>query len=210
MKKISLLIIVVVFFSISLLAQKATDSSRLTTAYPQFKPAIITLETGKVIEKEAVNVFMANGALLYKHGKTTMRAEMKNVKKVDFADRTYLKVDTILAYIVDTLKDNKLLCATLIDLEAYKSEILNNKQITNLELGSYVNVSTMDLSDINEYPLVNYYYYELNGEIIKVHERTITKKISKNKRTQLNTLMQAPDFSWDDIKWLMRVLKIMT
>ena len=135
---------------------------------------------------------------------------MKNVKKVDFADRTYLKVDTILAYIVDTLKDNKLLCATLIDLEAYKSEILNNKQITNLELGSYVNVSTMDLSDINEYPLVNYYYYELNGEIIKVHERTITKKISKNKRTQLNTLMQAPDFSWDDIKWLMRVLKIMT
>lgn len=139
-----------------------------------------------------------------------MQAEMKNVKKVDFADRTYLKVDTILAYIVDTLKDNKLLCATLIDLEAYKSEILNNKQITNLELGSYVNVSTMDLSDINEYPLVNYYYYELNGEIIKVHERTITKKISKNKRTQLNTLMQAPDFSWDDIKWLMRVLKIMT
>ncbi len=210
MKKISLLIIVVVFFSISLLAQKATDSSRLTTAYPQFKPAIITLETGKVIEKEAVNVFMANGALLYKHGETTMQAEMKNVKKVDFADRTYLKVDTILAYIVDTLKDNKLLCATLIDLEAYKSEILNNKQITNLELGSYVNVSTMDLSDINEYPLVNYYYYELNGEIIKVHERTITKKISKNKRTQLNTLMQAPDFSWDDIKWLMRVLKIMT
>lgn len=210
MKKISLLIIVVVFFSISLLAQKATDSSRFTTAYPQFKPAIITLETGKVIEKEAVNVFMANGALLYKHGKTTMQAEMKNVKKVDFADRTYLKVDTILAYIVDTLKDNKLLCATLIDLEAYKSEILNNKQITNLELGSYVNVSTMDLSDINEYPLVNYYYYELNGEIIKVHERTITKKISKNKRTQLNTLMQAPDFSWDDIKWLMRVLKIMT
>ncbi len=93
---------------------------------------------------------MANGALLYKHGKTTMQAEMKNVKKVDFADRTYLKVDTILAYIVDTLKDNKLLCATLIDLEAYKSEILNNKQITNLELGSYVNVSTMDLSDINE------------------------------------------------------------
>ncbi len=79
-----------------------------------------------------------------------MQAEMKNVKKVDFADRTYLKVDTILAYIVDTLKDNKLLCATLIDLEAYKSEILNNKQITNLELGSYVNVSTMDLSDINE------------------------------------------------------------
>lgn len=210
MKKISLLIIVVVFFSISLLAQKATDSSRLTTAYPQFKPAIITLETGKVIKKEAVNVFMANGALLYKHGKTTMQAEMKNVKKVDFADRTYLKVDTILAYIVDTLKDNKLLCATLIDLEAYKSEILNNKQITNLELGSYVNVSTMDLSDINEYPLVNYYYYELNGEIIKVHERTITKKIAKNKRTQLNTLMQAPDFSWDDIKWLMRVLKIMT
>lgn len=210
MKKISLLIIVVVFFSISLLAQKATDSSRLTTAYPQFKPAIITLETGKVIEKEAVNVFMANGALLYKHGKTTMQAEMKNVKKVDFADRTYLKVDTILAYIVDTLKDNKLLCATLIDLEAYKSEILNNKQITNLELGSYVNVSTMDLSDINEYPLVNYYYYELNGEIIKVHERTITKKIAKNKRTQLNTLMQAPDFSWDNIKWLMRVLKIMT
>lgn len=210
MKKISLLIIVVVFFSISLLAQKATDSSRLTTAYPQFKPAIITLETGKVIKKEAVNVFMANGALLYKHGKTTMQAEMKNVKKVDFADRTYLKVDTILAYIVDTLKDNKLLCATLIDLEAYKSEILNNKQITNLELGSYVNVSTMDLSDINEYPLVNYYYYELNGEIIKVHERTITKKIAKNKRTQLNTLMQAPDFSWDNIKWLMRVLKIMT
>ena len=43
MKKISLLIIVVVFFSISLLAQKATDSSRLKTAYPQFKPAIITL-----------------------------------------------------------------------------------------------------------------------------------------------------------------------
>ena len=60
MKKISLLIIVVVFFSISLLAQKATDSSRLTTAYPQFKPAIITLETGKVIEKEAARRYVIN------------------------------------------------------------------------------------------------------------------------------------------------------
>lgn len=191
-------------------AQEVNTSICRTTVYPQFVPAIITLENGQIIQKSEANIFMVNGALLYKRGRINMQAEMKNIKQVDFEDHRYIKVDTILAYIVDTLNNNKLLCATMIDLDTYKSEVMNNRLITNLELGSYVNVSTTDLSETNEYPIVSYYYYEINGKIIKAHERAIIKYIPRNKRREFDDLLENDDFSWNSDIWLMRILKLMT
>lgn len=208
MKRICVLLIEAMFFSVVAYSQEAVFKSRRTTVYPQFIPATITLKSGKTVKERSANVFMKNGALLYKRNGFNMQADMDLIKRVDFADRTYLKVDTMLAYMVDTIGNNKLLCATLIDLEAYKTNLLNNRQITNLELGSQVNISTMDLSDTNEYPLTNIYYYEINGKIIKVHERSIMQSIPKNKRRELNTILQSADFSWVDRNSLMRLLAV--
>lgn len=208
--KIYLLIIINLFSYMLSFAQEVNTSICRTTVYPQFVPAIITLENGQIIQKSEANIFMVNGALLYKRGRINMQAEMKNIKQVDFEDHRYIKVDTILAYIVDTLNNNKLLCATMIDLDTYKSEVMNNRLITNLELGSYVNVSTTDLSETNEYPIVSYYYYEINGKIIKAHERAIIKYIPRNKRREFDDLLENDDFSWNSDIWLMRILKLMT
>ncbi len=208
MKRICVLLIEAMFFSVVAYPQEAVFKSQRTTVYPQFIPATITLESGKTVKERSANVFMKNGALLYKRNGFNMQADMDLIKRVDFVDRTYLKVDTMLAYMVDTIGNNKLLCATLIDLEAYKTNLLNNRQITNLELGSQVNISTMDLSDTNEYPLTNIYYYEINGKIIKVHERSIMQSIPKNKRRELNTILQSADFSWVDRNSLMRLLAV--
>ncbi len=160
------------------------------------------------MKERFANVFMKNGTLLYKRNGFNMQADMGRVKRVDFADRTYLKVDTMLAYVVDTVGNNKLLCSTVIDLNSYKTELLNNRQITNLELGSHVNISTMDLSDTNEYPLINLYYYDIAGKIIKVHERNVMRAIPKNKRREFTNIIQSDGFSWTDKEWLMRLLEM--
>ncbi len=208
MKRICILLINAMFFSIVTYSQEAGSKSRRTTVYPQFIPATITLESGKTVKERFANVFMKNGTLLYKRNGFNMQADMGRIKRVDFADRTYLKVDTMLAYVVDTVGNNKLLCSTVIDLNSYKTELLNNRQITNLELGSHVNISTMDLSDTNEYPLINLYYYDIAGKIIKVHERNVMRAIPKNKRREFTNIIQSDGFSWTDKEWLMRLLEM--
>lgn len=208
MKRICMLLINAMFFFIVTYSQEAGSKSRRTTVCPQFIPATITLESGKTVKERFANVFMKNGTLLYKRNGFNMQADMGRVKRVDFADRTYLKVDTMLAYVVDTVGNNKLLCSTVIDLNSYKTELLNNRQITNLELGSHVNISTMDLSDTNEYPLINIYYFDIAGKIIKVHERNVMRAIPKNKRREFTNIILSDGFSWTDKEWLMRLLEM--
>lgn len=209
MWKIWLMLITVVVFPVLGSAQSNDFKSNRTIAYELFIPAIITLESGKIIKERHANVSLKNGSLLYKNKGLNMQAEMSLIKQVDFTDRTYLKVDTMLAYIIDTLCNNKLLCVDLIDIETYKTDIINNRQITNLELGAHVNIATMDLTNIDEYPLINLYYYDIDGKIIKAQERIVQRNIPKEKRREFNAIINADGFSWDDSECLIKLLKIM-
>lgn len=208
MKKLILLVLAGILI-VTVSAQEKAVTTKITTVYDEFKPAVITLKNGSVIRHKQANVFMKNGSLLYKHGKTNMQANMNQIKTVDFGDRHYCCIDTLLAYVVDSVAGNKLLCATLIDMESYMAQLLNNRQITNLEIKSQINVTSLDMSDDEEqqYPLVNYFFYELDGKIIKVHERIINNIISKEKRRKFKTVIMMPEFSWNDKECLIELLK---
>lgn len=194
---------------IAVSAQENYETTNRTTVYDTFRPSVITLANGKIIKQNRTNIFLKNGALLYLNGKNNMQADMSKISSVDFGDRRYIRIDTLLAYVVDTVCGNSLLCATLIDLEAYRHQMLNNRQITNMEIQTQVSITTLTPSDDDDvqYPLVNLFFYEIGGKFVKVHERTIGNMLPKDKRRIFKSVIMAPEFSWTDKESLMRLLK---
>ena len=67
--------------------------------------------------------------------------------------------------------------------------------------------AVMSDDEEQQYPLVNYFFYELDGKIIKVHERIINNIISKEKRRKFKTVIMMPEFSWNDKECLIELLK---
>lgn len=190
-------------------AQESEGTTERTTVYEKYQRADVILTSGDTLKLRAANVFLKNGRLIYKRGMTNMEADMDNIVSVDFPDRTYLKIDTALAYVVDTVGEKQLLCTALIDIDAYKTILENSREITNLELSQYVNVTSNEISDDVPYPVIHVYYYMIDGEIIKVHERNIFNRVSKDKRRAIKTIIQSPDFSWKNEAKLMEILKLM-
>lgn len=203
------LITILVLAATAAQAQQLPTRSQRTTVYEQYKPAIITLESGKTLTHQRANVFLKNGALLYKSGGRNMEADMSTVRKAQFDDKTYVRIDSMLAYVVDTVGANKLYCATLIDIEAYKTMLLNNQQLTNLQITSFVNVTAMDAApeQVGYYPLIRHFYFEIDGKMIKAHERNLKRAAPKDKQRMIKTIMQQPGFSWDNPKSLLALLK---
>lgn len=206
--KTNLLSLFICLFCLSAFAQNDVESTTRTTFYENFQSASILLTDGKTIKQKYANIFLKNGMLLYKNNAAIMQADMSNIKSVQFSDRTYIRIDSLLAYVVDTLNNNKLLCATLIDIDAYKTQILNNRQITNLELGNHVNVSAIGNTEAEnqQYPLVNNFYFDVDGKIIKAHERIVQRTLPKDKLHIYKTIIQSPQFSWSDEECLSKLL----
>lgn len=193
-------------------AQVFAGYSNRTTAYETYQPARVTLTTGKVIMQKQANVFLKNGRLLFKNGKHDMEADMRQIETVDFADRSYVRVDTILAFVVDTVAKNRILCTTTIDLEAFNKQKLNDRTISSLRLGDQqINAASLEApDDDNQYPLVNNYYLEIDGEIVRCHERVLRRMLPKTKRSRLDFYLSQPDFNWSDKKCLRQVLELFT
>lgn len=203
-----LVIMFCVATSLGVFAQKTAGFSATTTLYEDYQPAKITLTNGKVINQKQANVFLKNARLLFKRGMFDMEANMSQIESVEFADRKFIKVDTMLVTIVDTIGDNQILCATTIDVEAYRQRAVNDKVLTNLTLGEQVSTTTIDLapSDEPKYPLVNDYYFLVDGKVIEVHERTINRMLDKDKRRILKSYLMQPDFDWSDRGYLRKIL----
>lgn len=199
-----------VVMSAGVVAQDFTGYSTRTTVYEKYQPARITLTTGKVIMQKEANVFLKNGRLLFKNGKFDMEANMIQIESVDFHDKSYVCIDTILAVVLDTVGTNRILCTTTIDLEAFSNQKINDRVISNFQMGdTYISASSVEAPDQdNLYPLVNTYYLEIDGKIIKSHERTIKRMIPKKQRDRLDFYMMMPDFSWSDKKSLRQVLEL--
>ena len=206
MKRIVLFIIICIAAVRVALAQEITPA---VTVYPEFKPAVIMLDDGRKLKQPLANIFLKNSSLLYKQGVQTMEANLAHVLSVEFDDRTYIKIDSLLAYLVDTVGVGALYCAKRIDLVAYRNTLANNKVITNMNLGEIVSTSTISLSDEDDihFPIIPLYYFRINDKMVFVHERNLNRILSKEKRRIMKSIMAQDGFSWTDESWLLRLLK---
>lgn len=192
-------------------SQGSEYETNRTTLYKDFLPSEITMTNGKVIKQRHTNIFLRTGALLYKRGALNMKASMQNIARVDFPDATYIKVDTMLAMVIDTCGADLLLCATLIDMQAFRQNLINSNTFTDVSIGDQVGattVSSMSESDM-VYPLKHVYIYYIDGEYIEVDERNLRKHLSKDKRRAMAGYMHTPGFEWtnrESLKGLLAAL----
>lgn len=209
MKKTLLLFIIIIASTFSAMGQERTTCF---TVYKEFKPAIIQLTDGRVIKQQLTNIFLKNSSLMYLQGTTAMEANMSNIVSVKFDDRLYVKIDTILAYPVDSVGNDVLYCATVIDIDAYQSQLRNNQVITNFSFdfsGEQISTTSMDISGVDDYkfPLVDLYFFKFNGKYVKAHERNLQLLLDKQQKRILKTFVHLDDFSWTKPDSLLKLLK---
>lgn len=206
MMKRKLLLLFVAMMGVASQAQVKTTK---LAVYPEFKPATIKLVDGRTLKQPLANVFLKNGALLYLSLGKVMEANMKNIATVDFEDRRYVRIDSLLTYCVGNVGSNLLYRAQIIDVEAYNRNLRNNINITNLDVGTLLQYTTIDLSTEDDYllPLIDIFYYQYNGKIVRVHERDIWRALPKDKRRLFKTIIGKDDFSWTKEESLMELLK---
>ncbi len=209
MKRI-LWMVLTAFVCMNVSAQSFAGYVNRTTVYEKYQPAKITLASGKVIHQKQANIFLKNGRLLFKNGNMDMEANIMQIKSVEFHDKFYVRMDTILAIVVDTVKNNRILCTTTIDMEAYSKQRLNDRVISNFQMNDqFVNATSVEAPDEDyKYPLVNHFFLEINGKVVRNHERIIRRMLPKAKRDRLDFYMKQPKFSWTDRKSLRQVLEL--
>ena len=180
------------------------------TVYPEFKAATVWLSDGKKLKVMLANIFLKNSTLLYKSGMQTMQANMQTMQRVDFDDRTYYRLDTILAYRVDTVGSDALYCAEHIDFAAWRQAMANNTLFTSLDLNDMVGYTTAELANEQDihFPVVNSYYFLLNGKYVIAHERQLKRVLNKEKRRLMEAAMAEKDFSWSSEMSLMKLLRM--
>ena len=206
--KLYSLFIITLFSIQSVFGQERTTK---LTVYPEYKPSIITLSDGRQITQQFTNIFLKNSSLLYMSASVAKEANMANVLSVQFDDRFYVRIDSLLAYQVDSVGNDGLYCATIIDQEAYLQNLKNNQVMTNIDFHNFDQVSTtsVDLSNEDDYPfpLINIYYYRLGGKFVRCHDRSLSNVLNKEKKRMLRTFVHMDDFSWSDEKSLIELLK---
>jgi hypothetical protein len=207
MKRISLIFIIIVAAVLTAAGQVTTTK---LTVYKDFQPSYIQLKDGRIIKQNLTNIFLKNSSLLYMQGANAMEANMDNIVSVKFDDKLYMKIDTVLAYVVDSIGQDILYCATVIDMEAYQRQVKNNVWITNIGTGNgALTTSTMDINTDEDYkfPLIDLFYYRINGQFVKCHERNLQYILNKEKKRIVRTFVTMDDFSWTDKDSLMKLLK---
>ena len=181
-------------------AQTIAGRSRFSTFYELFKPGIVHLSNGKATRHPQLNIFLRNGRLLFRKGTTIMQADMETIRRVDFPDAVFVRVDSAMAEVVDTVGSYRLLRTTLIDMESYRKQLVKD----------LIGFTALDPSSEEAllYPLVNYYYFDLGKEIIRVHERAVSRALPKEKRRIMRTIMTEAGFSWSNPEYLVRLLEL--
>jgi hypothetical protein len=185
------------------------------TAFPEFRPATATMADGKKMDIPMANIFLKNSSLLYISGELTKEANTKNLLRVDFKDRSYIRIDSVLAYQVDTVGKNALFCAKVLDLKAYKQLLINNSNITNLNMNDLLSMNmlqytTVDIGDTQDihFPVIPLYYYRINDKFVLVHERHLKRFFDKENRRRMESVMNMPGFSWTNEEFLLKILEV--
>ena len=215
MKRLALVITIVLLATLKVTAQQHQPNTSAITVYHDFRPATVYLTSGRKTSIPLANIFLKNGALLYMSNDNIMEADMSTLLRVEFEDRTYIRIDSMLCYQVDSVGNDALFCTKVIDINAYKQSRANSANITNLDLTSLTSTSsslsynTIEATDKSElqFPVVNVYYYRLNDKFVRVHERHLKRALSKEKRQIMESVMNMPGFTWTNEKYLMMILE---
>lgn len=212
MKKLVLSATVLFMAALRVAAQEVTPQ---LTAFPEFRPATATMADGKKMDIPLANIFLKNSSLLYISGELTKEANTKNLLRVDFKDRSYIRIDSVLAYQVDTVGKNALFCAKVLDLKAYKQLLINNSNITNLNMNDLLSMNmlqytTVDIGDTQDihFPVIPLYYYRINDKFVLVHERHLKRFFDKENRRRMESVMNMPGFSWTNEEFLLKILEV--
>ena len=214
MNKKLCLTVLMVAFALGTFAQKRTTQ---LTLYKQFKPSTITLSNGRTIKQSLTNVFLKNRSLVYMNGDNAMEANMENIAKVEFDDRTFYNVNNQLAYIVDSVGYNIIYRIDIFDLEAYNQQIRNNVNITAIPsfTGDMISTSSTDLNNDGDHklPLFPHFYFLYNGELIKAHESENSRRLPKKDKEvnrKYRTVIEMNGFSWTNNESLSQLLRAIT
>jgi hypothetical protein len=208
MKQKSLLI---AFLLMIVLGASAQNNLSRLTVYNEFRPAIAYLADGKKLTLPMANIFLKNSSLLYMSSNgTPMEAEMKNINRVDFQDRSYFRIDSLLCYKVDSVDNSALFCARVIDLKAFRQIVKNNTSITNLDLSfnTVLGYTTIETNEEENFPIIPIYYFKIGDRYVQVHERHLKRFLNKDKRRLMESVMSMKGFSWTDEKFLMQMLQL--
>ena len=205
MKKLVLFLLLTTA-ALTMTAQPTTTS---LTVYQSFQPATIHLVDGRKLKVDHANIFLKNSGLLYISGHDTKEANLKTMAKVEFKDRTYYRIDSVLAYQVDTVNHQELYCAPRIDVVAWRGLLINNRQLNNIDLGEMITYSATELVDRQDihFPLINLYYFKIDGKYVLAHERNLKRVLDKEKRRLMTSVMSEPGFSWTNEASLLKLLK---
>lgn len=189
--------------------QGFAQTTPAVTVYREFKPATIHLADGRLLKVSLANIFLKNSSLLYKNGVETKEANLKTLTQVDFEDRSYFKIDTLLAYQVDTIGHDALYCAQKIDFVAWRQMVANNSVLSSLDWGDMIGYTYAELSDEQDlhFPIINLYFFRLDGEFVLAHERHLKRVLNKEKRRLMEAVMIDKKFSWTDEHSLLTLLK---
>jgi len=212
MKKLVISFTVLIMAAVKVAAQEVTPQ---LTVYPEFRHATVYMTDGKKLDIPMANIFLKNSSLLYISGELTKEASTDNLLRVDFKDRSYIRIDSVLAYQVDSVGANALFCAKVLDLKAYKQLLANNQNITNLDLNDLSSMNmfqftTVDIGDEKDihFPVIPLYYFRINDQFVFVHERHLKRFFDKENRRRMESVMNLPDFSWTNEKFLLKILEI--
>ena len=212
MKKLVISFTVLIMAAVKVAAQEVTPQ---LTVYPEFRHATVYMTDGKKLDIPMANIFLKNSSLLYISGELTKEASTDNLLRVDFKDRSYIRIDSVLAYQVDSVGANALFCAKVLDLKAYKQLLANNQNITNLDLNDLSSMNmfqftTVDIGDEKDihFPVIPLYYFRINDQFVFVHERHLKRFFDKENRRRMESVMNMPGFSWTNEKFLLKILEI--
>ena len=139
----------------------------------------------------------------------TKEANLKTLTQVDFEDRSYYKIDSLLAYKVDTIGNDALYCAQKIDFVAWRQMVANNSVLSSLDLGDMIGYSYAELADEQDlhFPIIQLYFFRLNGKFVLAHERNLKRVLNKEKGRLMESMMIDKSFSWTDEQSLLKLLK---
>lgn len=205
MKKRAYLLVVL----LGMVLQGYAQTTPAVTVYKEFQPATIHLADGRKLKVSLANIFLKNSSLLYKSGLETKEANLKTLTRVDFEHRSYYRIDSVLAYQVDTVGNDALYCAQKIDFAAWRQMMANNSVLSSLDLGDMVGYTYAELADEQDlhFPIVSLYYFRIDGKYVLAHERNLRRVLNKEKRRLMEAVMTDKDFSWTDEQSLLKLLK---
>ena len=194
----------------------AQERRLMATMFKEFLPSVITFADGHKSQQPLTNVFLKNSSLVYLQGDNTMEANMANIAKVEFDDRSFTNINNQLAYIIDSVGSNILYRVDIFDLEAYNQQLRNNVNINAIPsfTGDMISTTATDLNNEGDYtlPVFPHFFILYNGEIIRAHEREVSRHLPKDKEVnrKYRTVIDMKGFSWTDNKSLSDLLKAIT